>query len=75
MVLGPAVTATIFVRTGQPYQSWLIALAILLGILGQAGDLYMSSLKRAFGIKDFAKKSLAYYQVWVASAIASILSC
>lgn len=56
IVLGPAIVAVLCVRVWHTHASWLISFAIALGALGQAGDLYISSLKRLFGIKDMASR-------------------
>lgn len=38
--------------TGTGYAPWMAALAILLALVAQAGDLAESALKRAYGLKD-----------------------
>lgn len=40
------------VATGTGYAPWMAALAILLALVAQAGDLAESALKRAYGLKD-----------------------
>jgi phosphatidate cytidylyltransferase len=61
--IGAAVVTTIlaavlarFVFHDTPLDTWphAIALGLLISILGQFGDLLMSSIKRDIGIKDFA---------------------
>lgn len=56
VLIGPAM-ASLTISAWLPLsRHWLVVLAITLGALGQIGDLYMSSLKRLFGVKDYANK-------------------
>lgn len=53
-ILGSIAGAIIFKLTFFPQLSYLhcVIAAILLGVLGQLGDLFESLLKRSFGVKD-----------------------
>ncbi len=53
LVMAPVFAAAVFPRVGLDIPLWqLLAIAAVLGVIGQAGDLAESLFKREAGVKD-----------------------
>ena len=50
-----------------------VVMAVVLGVLGQVGDLFESLLKRSFGVKDSGPSCRVMVAFWTGSTVSSLL--